>query len=132
MIFDFLFKKKPGAKKKRPAAKTTTKKSTLKKAAKKAALKPRKKTVKPKPKEELVGKVTHYFPKVRAGVVKLNKPLNLGESVHIKGHTTDFIQKINSLQINNAPVKRGVKGKEVGFGSRKRVRKHDKIYRIKE
>ena len=120
MIFDFLFKKKTRPKKKKLSAKKARKRS------------PKKKTPKPKPKEELAGKITHYFPKVRAGVIKLTRPLTIGDVIHIKGHTTDFTQKITSLQINNVAVKRAVKGKLVGLAVKRRVRRKDRVYKIKE
>ncbi|MCD6539119.1 MAG: hypothetical protein J7K37_00205 [Candidatus Omnitrophica bacterium] len=89
-------------------------------------------TVKKKPKEELIGKITHFFPKVSAGVIKLRKGLSIGDTIHIKGHTSDFIQKVSSLQINNKPVKRAEKGKLVGVLVKERVRRKDKVYKIKE
>jgi hypothetical protein len=107
MIFDFLFKKT----KKKPAAKKAPKKAKVK--------------------EEFIGRITHYFPKVRAGIIRLTKPLNLGDTIHIKGTTTDLTQKVTSLQIDRAPIKRGAKGKEVGFGCKKRVRRRDKVYKIR-
>lgn len=109
MIFDFLFKK-----------------TAKKPAPKKKAVK-----VKAKAKEELIGRISHYFPKVRAGIIKLTKPVSLGDNIHVKGNTTDFTQKITSLQIDRAPIKRGTKGKEVGFGCKKKVRRRDKVYKIK-
>ena len=110
MLFDFLFKK----------------------AVKKAKKSPKEKKSKLKPKEEFIGRITHYFPKVRAGIIKLTKPLSLGDTIHVKGTTTDLTQKITSLQIDNAPIKRATKGKLVGFGAKKRVRRRDKVYKIKE
>jgi len=48
---------------------------------------------------ELIGEITHFFPHVNAGVIKLQKPLSVGEQIYIKGHTTDFKEKVESLQI---------------------------------
>ena len=129
MIFSFLFKSKKSQTK--PKKKTSTRKSSTRSlniAKKRASVS----TVKKKPKEELIGKVTHFFPKVSAGVIKLKKSLSLGDTIHIKGHTSDFIQKVSSLQINNKPVKRAEKGKLVGVLVKERVRRKDKVYKIKE
>ena len=92
-----------------------------------------KKAVKPdKPKEELIGRVVHYFPKVKAAVIRIDKgPLLEGESIHIKGYTTDIKQKISSMQIDRVPVKRAAKGKEAGIRVKKRVRITDKVYKDK-
>jgi hypothetical protein len=82
------------------------------------------------PEGELVGEITHYFTHCKAGVIKLKKPITAGETIYIKGHTTDFKQKLVSLQIDNKPVEDAAKGKEVGFSAKKRVRSGDKVYRV--
>jgi len=124
VIFSFLFK----SKKNQTKLKKKTSPKSLSIAKKRASVSKAKK----KPKEELIGKITHFFPKVSAGVIKLKKSLSLGDTIHIKGHTSDFIQKVSSLQINNKPVKRAEKGKLVGVLVKERVRRNDKVYKIKE
>ncbi|HEC69866.1 MAG TPA: translation elongation factor-like protein [Candidatus Omnitrophica bacterium] len=124
MIFSFLFK----SKKNQTKLKKKTSPKSLSIAKKRASVSKAKK----KPKEELIGKITHFFPRVSAGVIKLKKSLSLGDTIHIKGHTSDFIQKVSSLQINNKPVKRAEKGKLVGVLVKERVRRNDKVYKIKE
>ena len=78
-----------------------------------------------KPKEKIIGIVTHYFPQVRAAAIKLKAPLALGDSVRIKGHTTDFTQAVNSLQIERVPITKGKKGQEIGLLVDSRVRRKD-------
>jgi putative protease len=84
-----------------------------------------------KPKEKIIGEVTHYFPKVRAAVIKLKAPLVIGETVKITGHTTDFTQKVASIQIDHVPVNSAKKGQEIGLLVDSRVREHDIIYKEK-
>ncbi|MFA5275472.1 MAG: translation elongation factor-like protein [Candidatus Omnitrophota bacterium] len=112
--------------KRKPAAKKTVKK-TAKKTVKKTA---RKAPVVKKPKENIVGKITHYFPHVRAAVIKLKGPLAVGDTVKIKGHTTDFNQKISSLQIDRTPIVEAKKGQEIGLLVDSRVRQHDVVIKI--
>jgi hypothetical protein len=102
-------------KKRQPARKSVTKKASAKKKA--AAAKALKKKV--------IGIVTHYFPKVRAAVVKLKVPLSVGDTVKIKGHTTDFIQAVNSMQIDHVPIDAAKKGDEIGLLVNSRVRGND-------
>lgn len=105
---------------KKPTTKTS-KKHTIKKTKAKAIRN-----------EELVGIITHYFPHVKAGVIKIKKgSISVGDSLHIKGHTTDFIQKTNSLQIDRKPIQSATKGKEIGLLVKSRVRHNDKVYRLK-
>lgn len=108
------------------------KKAVKKGSPKKKALK--RKTTKPsvqkKQKENIVGKITHYFPHVRAAVIKLKAPLSVGDVVKIKGHTTDFKQNIASLQIDRVPVTSAKKGEEIGLLVDSRVRQHDTVYKV--
>jgi len=101
-----LLKKKPAAKK-RAAAKKTVKKEG-----------------------NLVGSITHYFPHVQAAVIKLKGPLAMGDTVKIKGHTTDLTQLITSLQIDRVDISSAKKGDEIGLLVSSRVRQHDKVYKI--
>lgn len=112
--------------KKSPAKKKTIKKKPA--PRKKLALK--KKPVLEKIQGDIVGTVTHYFPKVRAAVVKLKAPLNVGEMVRIKGHTTDLKQLVNSLQMDHVPVNIAKKGQEIGLLVNSRVRQRDIVYKI--
>jgi hypothetical protein len=108
---------------KRPARKPVRKRAKPKKPA-------RKKPVTPKVEGKLVGKVTHYFPKVMAGVVKLKAPLTLGDMIKIKGHTTDLTQTVTSMQINRVPITAAKKGQEIGLLVNSRVRRRDVVYKI--
>lgn len=123
-------KKKVTPKRKIKIRKVTKKKVSAKKRPGKAAIKKVKQAppVK-KAKEKIIGKVTHYFPKVRAAVVKLKTPLAIGDTVKIRGHTTDFTQNVTSIQIDHTPVNQAKKGQEVGLLVDSRVRQHDTVYK---
>lgn len=118
-------------KKKVSKVKVKNKKATkiLKNKAKVIKRKPLKTALKaPKaPKEKIIGEIIHYFPKVRAAVTKLKMPLTTGQSVKIKGHTTDLTQIITSMQIDHVPINLAKKGQEIGFIVNSRVRNGDKI-----
>jgi len=114
---------KKGAVKKRAVAKKRPVKIKKRPAAKKRALAK-------KLKEKVIGIVTHYFPKVRAAVVKLKVPLSIGDMVKIKGHTTEFKQKVTSLQIDRVPINTAKRGDEIGLLVDSRVRQHDVVYKV--
>jgi len=120
-------KKIKKAVKKAPTKKRIIKKKPLKKPARKATKKP---VSSKKPKENIIGKVTHYFPHVRAAVIKLKAPLTVGDTIRIKGHTTDFTQKITSLQIDREPINEAKKGQEIGLLVDSRVRQHDAVTKV--
>jgi len=78
-----------------------------------------------------IGEIIHYFPHVKAGVIKIEKnTLTLGDTIYVKGHTTDFEQKVKSMQVNHGTVEKASRGQEIGIKLRKRVRKGDKVYKI--
>ncbi|MFA4889180.1 MAG: hypothetical protein WC628_06370 [Candidatus Omnitrophota bacterium] len=120
--------KKKKAKKAVAKKRAAKRKIIRKKPLAKKALKPKRK-IAAKPKEKVIGKVTHYFPKVNAAVIKLNVALAAGDSIKIKGHTSDFIQKITSMQIDHVSIDAAKKGDEIGLLVDSRVRQGDKVFK---
>lgn len=121
-----MHKRSAKSRKTKSAVKKSTKKITKVKT-KTEKLIPKKKKIK----VEVVGKVIHYFPKVKAAVIKIKKnSVTIGDSVQIKGHTTDFKQKVVSMQINHKPIAKATKGNEIGLRVKKRVRINDLVYKL--
>ena len=118
---------------KKPARKLSTHKSkakSLRKAPRKIVTK--KRTLSKKVVQEaanFIGLVTHYFPHVQAAVIKLTAPLTVGETIKIKGHTTDLTQSISSLQMDRVDITSAKKGAEIGVQVNSRVRQGDKVYK---
>jgi translation elongation factor EF-1alpha len=83
--------------------------------------------------EEEVGRITHYFPRINVGVVELTKgSLKVGDTIHVKGHTTDFYQKVESMQMEHAPVQSAKTGESFGLEVESQVRQHDLVFRNTE
>lgn len=81
--------------------------------------------------EEQVGRVSHFFGKVSvAGIDVTADEIKVGDTIHITGHTTDFTQTIDSMQIDNETVERATKGDSIGIKVPDRVRTHDIVYRV--
>ena len=81
--------------------------------------------------EEEIGVITHYFGKINVGVIELKKgKLSVGDSIHIKGHTTDLIQKVNSLQVEHDQVDSISPG--AGIKVDDHVREHDLVFKVTE
>lgn len=119
-------------KKKISAKKTTRRKTAVKPArtpARRQAATPTRRGKIAK-KRAPIGIITHYFPKSAAAAVKLLAPLAVGDTIKIKGHTTDFSQEIVSMQLDRTPITAAVKGQEIGIAVSSRVRRKDKITRI--
>ncbi|MDD4908552.1 MAG: hypothetical protein PHJ00_05790 [Candidatus Omnitrophica bacterium] len=126
--------KRPLPKKKSISRKKSSLKKVPAKKAKKSVRAPEKKAVlatkKKAEKGVVVGIITHYFPKVRAAVIKLKAPLSVGDTIRVKGHTTDFTESINSIQIDRVPINAAKKGQEIGLLVNSRVRQHDLVYKV--
>jgi len=83
--------------------------------------------------EEEIGKVTHYFSRIGVAVIDIKKgELRVGDKIHVKGHTTDFYQKIDSMQIEHQPVEKAGPGDSVGIKVSEQVRENDIVYRVIE
>lgn len=108
-----------------PPPHSVGRKSNSKPAAKKAA-------VSKSPPGVLVGKVTHYFPKVRAAAVQLQKgTLSLNDFILFEGKS-NFKQRVNSLQIDRSPIPSARAGAEVGIEVNEEVFEGDRVYRLKD
>jgi len=84
-------------------------------------------------KEKEIGVVTHYFTHINvAGIDITNGELKVGDTIHIKGHTSDFTQKINSMQIEHQDVEKAVKGDSIGIKVIEHARVHDQVYLVEE
>ena len=82
-------------------------------------------------KEIEVAQVEDYFAHVGVVALKVTtEGIRLGDVLHFKGHTTDYIVEVSSMQIEHEPVKEAVVGDSVGIKISDRVRKHDKVYKV--
>ena len=81
--------------------------------------------------KEKVGEVFHYFTKAGVAAINLTDSyLQVGDTILFQGVTTNFSQKVESLQIENAAVQRAELGQSVGIKVKERVREKDLVYRI--
>ncbi len=81
--------------------------------------------------EKQVGEVSTFFGHINVAAIKLSGELNVGDKVHFKGHTTDFEQKVSSMQIEGKSLQKAKKGEHVGIKVKDRVRPNDKVFLVK-
>ena len=80
-----------------------------------------------------VGTVTLFFAKPCVAAVQIESgTLSVGDNIRIKGATTSFDQKIESMEIDRKPVPSASAGQAVGIKVKERVRPHDKVYKLSE
>ena len=130
--------RKPAARKKnaRPGAKPARKappRRARPQARKPAPAKPAAIPAQPAPPGERIGIVTHYFSHLAVAVLKLDPGarLRVGDNIRIQGHTTDFSQRIDSLQVDHAPVMEVGRQDDFGLKVLEHARENDVVYRIK-
>ena len=81
--------------------------------------------------ETRIGTITHYWNNLHvAGVSITDGELHEGDRIHIKGHTSDFEQDVQSMQIDHEKVTVAKPGDEIGLGVVAHAREHDVVYRI--
>jgi putative protease len=129
--------KRPAARRKpakKPAKKTPVRRAAPK--ARKPAARPAAKPVPVSPAAlpppgERIGVVTHYFSHISVAVVKLEAAtLRVGDTIHFRGHTTDFKQRVDSLEVNHASVPEVGPNDDFGLKVREHAREHDVVYKV--
>jgi len=80
--------------------------------------------------EKRIGVVSHYFSHLEVAAVMIEEELMVGDTIHIKGHTTDVLQRVESIQLEHATVQRAGKGEDVGIKVKEHVREHDVVYKV--
>jgi putative protease len=83
--------------------------------------------------EKKLGKVTHYFGKISVAIIELTDDiLSVGETIHVKGHTSDFTQKVDSMQIEHKIVEKAEIGLSIGLKVIAHAHENDEVYKVIE
>ncbi len=81
--------------------------------------------------EEKIGVVIHYWGKIGVAGLKISDgELRVGDTIHIKGHTSDFTQPVESIQIENQLVEVARPGEDIGVQVVEHAREHDEVFKI--
>ncbi len=80
--------------------------------------------------KKLIGKVTHYFTDIGVAVIELEDTLKVGDEISVEGATTNFTQKIDSMQIEHKNVEEAKKGDSIGLKVTDRVREGDQVFKV--
>jgi hypothetical protein len=86
----------------------------------------------PAPPEERIGIVTHYYNHLSVATMRLESgTLRAGDVIHIRGHTTDFIQKVESLEVNHAAITEVGPNDDFGLKVVEPTREHDIVFKVR-
>ena len=80
--------------------------------------------------EEKIGTVSDFFARPVVAAIELTAPLNVGDKIRIKGHTTDLELIVDSMQIDNVAVEQAKAGDSIGVKVSEKVRTHDSVYKV--
>jgi len=81
--------------------------------------------------EKKIGEVVKFFSKPSVAAVKVVEgELVVGDSIKFSGHTTDFIDVIKSMEVENKSVQKAVSGDFIGVKVSGRVRPGDEVFKI--
>jgi putative protease len=78
---------------------------------------------------EAIGTVTHWFGHLSVAGVRLTEPIAVGERIHIRGHSTDLVETVRSIEINHAKVDHAGPGDDAAVAVEGHVHEHDLIFR---
>ena len=80
-------------------------------------------------KEKKIGKVVHYFSKIKVAVIKFSVPISVGDSIRIEGgEDTNFKMKISSMEVDGEKIKKAKKNQEIGIKVKNKVREGYKVF----
>lgn len=79
-----------------------------------------------------IGQVTHYFNRLGVAVLKLDEGLKIGDLIHVHGHSTDFVQRVGSMEIDHRKMETVGPGEDVALQVVDRVRRGDRVFLVSE
>ena len=137
-------KKTTTVRKTKPIAKKTTRKAPLRgvsprKAkpilAKPTLVKPTPTPRRPQPvpAEQRIGVVTHYYSHLSVAALQLDPgaTLRAGDLIHVLGHTTDFSQRVESLEVDRKSVLEVGPNDDFGLKVADHAREHDVVFKVR-
>jgi putative protease len=81
--------------------------------------------------EQKIGEVIKFFSKPSVAAIKVTEGvLTVGDRIKFKGHTTDFEDRVQSMQVDNQPVEKAEPGALIGIKVKDRVREKDLVYKV--
>lgn len=81
--------------------------------------------------EKKIGEVVKFFAKPSVAAVHITDgELHVGDSVKFSGHTTEFTDVIQSMEVDNKPVQKATVGQSIGMKVSDRVRPGDEVFKV--
>ena len=126
--------RRPARTKAKPTAKVAVKPRPVSQRAQPETVKPPpRRPPQPTAEEQRIGVVTHYYSHLSVVAMQLepDSTLRVGDIIHIRGHTTDFTQKVESLEVNHAAVTEVGPNDDFGLKVVEHAREHDIVCKVR-
>lgn len=78
--------------------------------------------------ERKVGQISHYFNEIGVAGIEVTGKIQVGDVVHVTGHTSDFTQTVDSIEIEHEHVEEAGAGDSIGVKLVDRARVHDEVF----
>lgn len=82
------------------------------------------------PGETMVGVIDDYYSHLSVMTLTLQSPLKVGDKIHVRGHTTDMTEILESMQIDHVPVASAKTGDPIGIKAVGKCRAGDYLYKV--
>jgi hypothetical protein len=76
-----------------------------------------------------IGYISHFFSKINVAIIELTLQLSVGDHILVKGPSTDFNQKVESMQIDRKEIHRAESGQSVGLKLEQLAKEKDIVYK---
>lgn len=82
--------------------------------------------------EEKIGVVVHYWAKAGAAQIELDHGiLQVGDRLRIRGRGREFVQEVQSLEVERRAKTEGFPGEHIALGVDQPVRERDEVFIIR-
>lgn len=75
-----------------------------------------------------IGQVAHYFDRLGVAIIHILSPMQVGDWIHIYGVKTNFVQQIESMEIDRQKIDVAQPGDDIGLLVNEKVREGDWVY----
>ncbi len=80
----------------------------------------------------LIGKVSHFYPKISVVVIELEDTLKVGDKISFEKEETMFEQTVESMQIDRENVNEATKGQAIGLRVDQKVSEGSRVFKVVE
>ena len=82
--------------------------------------------------KKLIGKITHFYPKISVAVIELEDDLSVGDKILIQRGEGSFEQVVKSMQMEHENVEEAEAGQSIGLKIAEQTKEGAKVFKVIE